>query len=54
MAGDKTRGELGEIRASLSSLSGPSNSKPDGVKAKKDVFKKEFDRSLPGMPKISK
>lgn len=40
MGGEKTRGELGEIRASLSSLSGPSSSRPDGVKAKKDVFKK--------------
>ena len=36
----KSRGELGEIRTSLASLSGSSSTKPDGVKAKKDVFKK--------------
>ena len=40
MGGEKNRGELGEIRTSLAQLSGPSNTKPDGVKAKKDVFKK--------------
>ena len=49
MAPEKARGELGEIRASLANLSGLSNSKPDGVKAKKEVFKKIINYTTVGI-----
>jgi len=49
MGGEKTRGELGEIRFSLASLSGPSSSRPDGAAAKKDVFKKIINYTSMGI-----
>lgn len=39
-AGEKTRGELGEIRTSLAALSGGGVGKADAVAAKRDLFKR--------------
>eukprot|EP00884_Botryococcus_braunii_P006125 jgi/Botrbrau1/15513/Bobra.0225s0004.1 len=39
-AGEKTRGELGEIKASLAALSAGGMGKADAVAAKRDVFKR--------------
>lgn len=39
-AGEKTRGELGEIRASLAALSAGGVGKADAVAAKRDLFKR--------------